>query len=312
MSEIQGGEIHEGETWIHERLNSHTGYSYSIDEDIVSADTPYQNARLVQTSGFGKALLIDNKTQVTERWEYRYHEPLVHPVMLAHPHPERVLLIGGGDGGALREILRHNTVTRVDFAELDADIVSFSQKHLAHIHQGAFDDPRVQNAFGDGRKFVEAAHGAYDVIIMDMTDPEGPSRFLYTKEFFYAVQSALSNDDGLFSMHSESPVARPAAFSCIGKTLASVFPRVATATAFVPMYGTLWSWRYAGHTNDPSRISPERIASLIANRMTNPPQLATECMWQALFAPDPLLAEAENHPDGHVITDAEPDFPDLF
>ena len=95
MSEIQGGEIHEGETWIHERLNSHTGYSYSIDEDIVSADTPYQNARLVQTSGFGKALLIDNKTQVTERWEYRYHEPLVHPVMLAHPHPERVLLIGG-------------------------------------------------------------------------------------------------------------------------------------------------------------------------------------------------------------------------
>jgi len=312
VSEIQGGDIHDGKTWISERLNPHTGYSYSIDGEIVSADTPYQKARLVQTSGFGKALLIDNKTQVTERWEYRYHEPLVHPALLAHPHPERVLLIGGGDGGALREILLHDTVKRVDFAELDADIVSFSRKHLIHIHQGAFDDPRVQTTFGDGRKFVEAAAGAYDVIIMDMTDPEGPSRFLYTREFFAAVRTALNNDGGLFAMHSESPVARPAAFSCIGKTLASIFPRVATATAFVPMYGTLWSWRYAGQTNDPTALSQDRIATLIARRMINPPRLVTERMWQALFSPDPILAEAEGHPDGHVITDAQPDFPDFF
>lgn len=301
-----------GKKWVHEKLNPHTGYFYSIDEEIVSAQTPYQSARLVQTSGFGKALLIDDITQVTERWEYRYHEPLIHPALLSHPSPERVLLIGGGDGGSLREILRHTTVQRVDFAELDADIVQFSRDHLGHIHQGAFDDPRVHNAFGDGRKFVEAAAGTYDVIIMDMTDPEGPSRFLYTKEFFTAIRSAFRNDEGLFAMHSESPVARPAAFACIGKTLASVFPRLATAAAFVPMYGTLWSWRYAGVKNNPEDLSPGAVAQLITGRMSVRPELVNDRMWAALFAPDPLLAEAAGHQAGRIITDAEPDFPDFF
>lgn len=299
-------------TWIHEKLNEHTGYFYSVDGEIVSAKTPYQSARLIQTSGYGKALLIDDITQVTERWEYRYHEPLVHPVLLAHPSPSRVLLIGGGDGGALREILRHNTVQRVDFAELDADIVNFSREHLAHIHQGAFDDPRVHNAFGDGRKFVESSTGIYDVIIMDMTDPEGPSRFLYTKEFFTAIRAAFRNDDGLFSMHSESPVARPAAFSCIGKTLASVYPHIATASAFVPMYGTLWSWRYAGVTHNPAALSPDTVARSIADRLECTPQLVNASMWPALFAPDPLVEEATGYPDGRIITDSEPEFPDCY
>lgn len=301
-----------GKKWVHEKLNPHTGYFYSIDEEIVSAKTPYQSARLVQTSGFGKALLIDDITQVTERWEYRYHESLVHPVLLAHPCPERVLLIGGGDGGSLREILRHNTVQRVDFAELDADIVTFSREHLEHIHQGAFDDPRVHNAFGDGRKFVEAVAGTYDVIIMDMTDPEGPSRFLYTKEFFTAIRAAFRNEDGLFSMHSESPVARPAAFACIGKTLSAVFPQIATATAFVPMYGSLWSWRYAGININPSTLSPEAVAALIESRMERSPELVNDRLWPALFAPDPLLAEAVENADGRIITDSQPDFPDFF
>lgn len=298
--------------WIHERLNPHAGYFYSIDGELVSAKTPYQTARLVQTSGFGKALLIDDITQVTERWEYRYHEPLVHPVMLAHPSPDRVLLIGGGDGGTLREILRHKTVQRVDFAELDADIVRFSREHLGHIHQGAFDDPRVHTAFGDGRKFIEGAAHTYDVIIMDMTDPAGPSRYLYTKEFFAAVRAALRNDDGFFSLHSESPVARPAAFACIGKTLESVFPRVATATAFVPMYGTLWSWRHAGITGNPAELAPEKVSRLIAARMDGSPLLVNDRMWPTLFAPDPLLTEASGDPAGRIITDAEPDFPDFF
>lgn len=305
-------ENNDGKTWVHEKLNPHTGYFYSIDSEIVSAKTPYQSARLVQTSGFGKALLIDDITQVTEQWEYRYHEPLVHPVLLAHPCPERVLLIGGGDGGSLREILRHKTVKRVDFAELDADIVEFSRDHLGHIHQGAFDDSRVHNSFGDGRKFVEEAADTYDVIIMDMTDPEGPSRFLYTKEFFVAIRAAFRNDDGLFSMHSESPVARPAAFACIGKTLSAVFPRVATATAFVPMYGTLWSWRYAGVNRNPADISPEKIAQLIVDRMETAPLLVNDRMWGALFAPDPLIVEAEGNAGGRIITDLEPDFPDCY
>lgn len=298
--------------WVYEKLNSGMGYFYSIDDEIISVQTPYQKARLVTTSAFGRALLIDDITQVTERWEYRYHEPLVHPALLAHPCPERVLLIGGGDGGALREILRHTTVSRVDFAELDEDVVAFSREYLSHIHQGSFSDPRVHNVFGDGRKHVEASPGTYDVIIMDMTDPAGPSRFLYTKEFFAAVRAALRNEDGLFSMHSESPVARPAAFSCIEKTLDSVFTHTAVSTVFVPMYGTLWSYRYAGMKHNPSEIDPETVSSRIAARMTSVPQLVNGSMWASIFAPDPLIAEACADPRGRVITDDSPDFPDTF
>lgn len=297
---------------ITEELNQHFGYYYSFESEIVSTQTPYQKARLVQTSGLGKALLIDDITQVTERWEYRYHEPLNVPVMLAHPNPERVLLIGGGDGGSLREILKFKTVKHVDFAELDSDIVKFSRQHLEHIHQGAFDDPRVHEAFGDGRKFVEGAEKTYDVIIMDMTDPEGPSRFLYTKEFFTAISRALKNNDGLFSMHCESPIARPAAFACIEKTLSAVFPHIATASTFVPMYGTLWSWCYAGLNQDISMLTEEKIAERIKERLNKPPVLVNEQMWASLFAPDPVLAEASIHPDGRIITEKEPDFPDAF
>lgn len=311
---------------IRERLNAHQGYHYEAGRIIVSAQTQYQKAELVETKAFGRVLLLDGATQVSEKWEYRYHEPMVHPAMLAHPDPQRVLVIGGGDGGILREVLRHRTVRHVDFAELDEEVVRFSADHLAHINAGAFDDPRVHCVFGDGRAFVEAAAASqgsstqpgYDVVIMDMTDPEGPARFLYTRDFFTAVQKALRGGLGIFVMHGESPAARQAAFACIGRSLRSVFPVVSTATTFVPMYGTLWSFRYAVSNTgrqtiyDPATLNPAEVDARIAARMDSVPLLANGALWPALFAPDPLVAEAESHPLGRVITDGQPDFPDSF
>ncbi|MFH2115333.1 MAG: hypothetical protein ABIJ86_12590 [Spirochaetota bacterium] len=323
---------------IRERLNAHLGYHYDAGRTMVSAETPYQKAELVETGAFGRVLLLDGATQVSEKWEYRYHEPMVHPAMLAHPDPQRVLVIGGGDGGILREVLRHKSVWHVDFAELDEEVVQFSRDHLAHINAGAFDDPRVRCVFGDGRAFVQAAASSrgcgtqpgYDVVIMDMTDPEGPARFLYTREFFAEVRKALRGGLGIFVMHGESPAARQAAFACIGRTLKAVFPLVSTATTFVPMYGTLWSFRYAmsntgtdpralrdaesapGLIKDPAVMSPAEVDALIAARMDSVPVMATGAMWPALFAPDPIVAEAEAHLLGRVITDRQPDFPDRF
>lgn len=307
---------------IRERLNAHQGYYYDAGRTLVLAQTQYQNAELMETEVFGRVLLLDGATQVSEKWEYRYHEPMVHPAMLAHPDPRRVLVIGGGDGGILRELLRHRTVEQVDFAELDEEVVQFSRAHLAHIHAGAFDDPRVRCIFGDGRAFVRAAASSrgsstqpgYDVIIMDMTDPEGPARFLYTQEFFTEVRSALRGGLGIFVMHGESPAARQAAFACIGKTLRSAFPVVSTATTFVPMYGTLWSFRYAasGADMDPAFLIPAEVDAAIVARMDSKPVLTRGELWPALFANDPLAEEAETHPLGRVITDALPDFPDSF
>ncbi|MGD9939709.1 MAG: fused MFS/spermidine synthase [Clostridia bacterium] len=323
---------------IRERLNAHQGYHYDAGKSLVSTATPYQKAELVETEAFGRVLLLDGATQVSEKWEYRYHEPMVHPAMLAHPDPQRVLVIGGGDGGILREVLKHKTVRQVDFAELDEAVVQFSREHLAHINAGAFDDPRVHCIFGDGRAFVQAAASSrgcstqpgYDVVIMDMTDPEGPARFLYTREFFTEVKKTMRGGRGIFVMHGESPAARQAAFACIGKTLESVFPVVSTASTFVPMYGTLWSFRY-GVSNavamdgaasgserrpecimDPASMSAAEVDERITNRMSASPVMTRGTMWPALFAPDPLVTEAEAHPLGRVITDGQPDFPDSF
>jgi spermidine synthase len=338
---------------IRESLNSDSGFFYRAGRTIVTTRTRYQKAELIDTPFLGRVLLLDNATQVAERWEYRYHEPMVHPAMLAHPDPRRVLVIGGGDGGILREILRHRSVEAIDVAELDDAVVSFCREHLPGLNAGSYDDKRVHFMFGDGRAYVAATASGYDVIIMDMTDPEGPARFLYTVEFFRMIRARLRDSHGIFIMHGESPAARPAAFACIGKTLRAVFDWVDTASTFIPMYGTLWSFRYAGaqgsgpahdgaqgsrpahdgaqgsrpahdgaqgsrpahdgaQGSGPAHVPQSEIESRITERMTGRPQLTTGEMWPALFAPDPIIAEAEIHPDGRVISDATPDFPDCF
>lgn len=301
-----------GRREIREYLNPGQGMFYAAGPALVRARTKYQEAELVESEALGRVLLLDGVTQVAERWEYRYHEPLVHPAMLAHPDPRSVLVIGGGDGGVLREALLHTGVERVDFAELDEEVAGFCERELPQLSRGAFADPRVRAAYGDGRAFVESCQDRYDVIVMDMTDPMGPSRFLYTLDFFKLVRARLSTESGVFAMHGESPAARPAAYACIGRTLAEAFPLVRTATAFVPMYGTLWSFRYASAAADPFALSPTEVDARIASRMASRPVYAHGGLWPALFAPDPIMREAAAHPAGRVITDAAPDFPDAF
>lgn len=301
---------------VKENVNEFSGFFYKVKKILASKQTEYQKAELVETEAFGKALLLDGRTQVTERWEYRYHEPLVHPVMLIHPCPKKVLLIGGGDGGTLREILRYKSVESVDFAELDPDVVAFSKEFFSSIHDNAFSDTRVTFHYGDGRTFVEHAaetgNGGYDVIIMDMTDPVGPARALYTVEFFSAIKKLFKDVNSSFSMHSESPMAWSEAFACIGATLSNVFANVSTALCYVPMYGTLWSYRYASDSAVPQISDCDLIEERRKQRLTEPLKLVNKSMWTALFAEDPVIAEAEAHPSRRVITDAEPVFPGLF
>jgi len=298
-----------------EYINSYSGFFYKIKNKLAEKQTQYQKAELVETEAYGNALLLDGRTQVTERWEYRYHEPLVHPVMLIHPCPKKALLIGGGDGGTLREILRYNTIESVDFAELDPDVVAFSKEYFPSIHDNAFSDPRVTFHYGDGRAFAERAvkeNKLYDVIIMDMTDPIGPACALYTAEFFSIIKKLFANKDSCFSMHGESPMAWPEAFACIGETLSDVFTHVSTATCYVPMYGTLWSYRYASESKVPEISDSGSIEKRQTERLNVKLKIVNEAMWPALFAEDPVIAEAKSHPSRRIIRDSNPDFPGIF
>ena len=294
-----------------EALNSAHGYYYTVNKSLYRGRSKFQKLELVDTDEFGRVLLLDDITQVSENKDHEYHEPMVHPALITHPRPSRVLVIGGGDGGIVREVLKYKSVNRIDFAELDEKVVSFSRRYLADMNKGSFDDPRVTIHITDGRAFVENHPGRFDVVIMDMTDPFGPSKMLYTREFFTAVKNSFRNTNGIFVMHSESPVTRPLAYSCIHKTLGKVFPRVRPFYLFIQMYATLWSISVCSMSADPATLDASAVKRRIASRGIKGLRVYsgdTHCAMQAAF---PWI-ESLHRTGGRIITDRRPDFPDNF
>jgi len=296
---------------IHEWLNSTSGFFYTVERTLYKGKTPFQEIELVETGEFGKVLLLDKITQVAEKNDWQYHEPMTHPALLTHPNPKRVLVIGGGDGGILREVLKYSSVEWVDFAELDEEVVKFSRTYLPELNGGAFEDPRVHFHFQDGRAFVEAHPGLYDVVIMDMTDPFGPSRMLYTREFFQAVKRSFRDPSGIFVMHSESPITRPTAFACIRKTLQSTFSSVETLYTFIQMYATFWSISIASDTLKPTANPPEAIDRRIKTLGIKNLHLIAGNTIHSMSVEYPYIRDTLSRP-AKIITDVDPDFPDMF
>lgn len=299
---------------IRERVSPSSGWFYRVTRTLYQGETPYQQIELVETEEFGRTLLLDGATQVMEANEFQYHEPMAHIPLLCHTKPERVLIIGGGDGGVLREVLKHPSVTQVDLVELDEKVISFSRTMLQFCSQGAFEDPRTRVHIQDGRSFVEQSKETYDVIIMDMTDPAGPSLRLYSREFFLALRRVLKDTKSRFIMHSESPDLRPQAFARIHRTLRSVFPQVDLALTPIRMYGGLWSFAMASLGTEgasPRNVSSEEIRRRMAARSLKGLKVISPETWQIFFAPYPYI-QALLEQDGDLCTDAQPDFPDSF
>lgn len=294
-----------------ETLNPHFGYFYTVKKSISKGHTDYQQIELIDTDEFGKVLLLDNITQLGERNDQSYHEPMVHPALCSHPNPKSVCIIGGGDGGILREVLKHPSVKKVNMVELDQGVISFAKKHLASVHKNAFDDPRLELTITDGRGFIEQQRGAFDVVIMDMTDPFGPSKMLYTSNFFRKVKKALRNDNGLFVMHSESPISRPTAFACINKTLSSVFPEVSLMYVYIQMYGILWSISVCSPTVNIGAQTATAINRKLKKRNIEGLKVYTGETHHAMMTPYPYIYDALKRP-ARIITDRRPDFPDDF
>ena len=306
MSEFLG----KGE--VRERYSKTSGWFYEAGKVLYSGHTNFQDIKLVETEEFGNTLLLDGATQVMEKNEFQYHEAMVHLPMLAHQNPRRILVIGGGDGGTLRELLKHKTVEQIDFIELDKEVVEFSRTHLKTLNAGAFDDSRVHIRFTDGRDFVEGSPGElYDIIIMDMTDPAGPALKLYTREFFEMVKKLFRNDESFFIMHTESPETRPLAFARIHRTLKSVFPVVRGAYTFIRMYGTFWSFAIASVGRDPGIVPGDIVEWRLKERDLGKLKLISAESWPALFAVYPYIREMLEA-EGDICTDAHPDFPDAF
>lgn len=307
-----GGVGRRGRREVRERTSRTSGWFYEAGRTLHAGSTRFQEIEVVETEEFGTTLLLDGATQVMEANEFQYHEPMAHLALLAHPDPRRVLVIGGGDGGLAREILKHRTVEKLDFVELDEEVVAFSRRFLPGLGGAAFEDPRLRAVFADGRAFVEAAPPAsYDVVVMDMIDPAGLALPLYAVEFFRAVARVLDGPGAYFAMHTESPDARPQAFARIRRTLVAAFPTVRGAYASVRMYGGAWSFAVCSGGADPALVPAAAVDERAAARGVGPLKLVSGGSWAGLFARYPYV-EALAAAPGDICSDAAPDFPDAF
>lgn len=177
--------------WFDEVLHDGVGQRLEVDEVLFEGKTEFQDIQILRNRKFGKIMTLDGVVQTTEGDEFVYHEMFAHVPLLAHGNVKRVLIIGGGDGGLLEEVLKHN-VEHVTEVELDGGVVEISRKHLTSICGNAYDDPRTELIIGDGAKFVAETDQRYDAVLVDSTDPIGPGAVLFTREFYANCKRCLN------------------------------------------------------------------------------------------------------------------------
>lgn len=234
-------------------------------ELVHSERSEFQQLDVYQHSYFGRVLMLDGFVQTTERDEFCYHEMLVHPALTARERLDRILIIGGGDGGTLRHVLMHDP-TQAMMCEIDEAVVRVSREYLPSLSDGAFDDPRAQVTFADGAAFVAEHTGAFDVIIVDSTDPVGAAVVLFSEAFYRDCFRAL-RPGGVLVAQTGSPMYQGAEFVNALANLSAAFPIAEVYTGFVPTYpGVLWSFT-TGATDEPvSNAMPEILQSRLIDR----------------------------------------------
>jgi len=240
-----------------------TGLSFKVTEVIEDIQSEFQRIQLFNTETHGKLLVHDGCVMLSERDETAYHEMIVHVPMLTHPNPKRILVIGGGDGGTLREIVLHPEVEIARQVEIDGEVVRICKKHLPNI-AAAYDHPKVDLIVGDGVKFMaEAPAGSYDVVLVDSTDPFGPALELFGVEFYKNVFRVL-DENGVMTCQAESMQYGMDMLSSIVKTLKNIFPLVRVYNSQIAVYpsGT-WAFAFASKGPDPLKpLNEERVAKI--------------------------------------------------
>ncbi len=270
--------------------------------------TKFQSMEFATTVNYGQILLLDSTIQSSEADEYLYHEALVHPAMITHPHPQRVLLIGGGEGATLREVLKHPCVDTVVMVDLDRELVEFCQQKLISWHQGAFDDPRLTLLHIDGRAYLEQNPQKFDVIILDITDAlvDGPAIALYTKEFYALCQQRLTNN-GVLAIQGFvlSPI-NCTEHATIRRTVSNSLAVARSYTIFVPSFACTWGFIIATNGIDPATLAPSTIAGRIQERnLASQIQAYDEFLHVGMFGlPKNLRLKLEE--PGNILEDGKP------
>ena len=223
------------EQWFREGLYPHWQQSFLITKELFRSQGELQDIALFETPGFGRVLTLDGVIQLTTGDEFIYHEMLAHVPIYAHGAVRSVCIVGGGDGGMLREVLKHSTVNRAVLVEIDAQVVEFCRTHLPSVSDGAFDDPRTRVVIADGVEFMRTTADRFDLIVIDSTDPSGPGEVLFTESFYKDCAVAL-NPGGILVNQNGVPFLQPEEVTDTFARRRPYFADVGFYLAAVPTY----------------------------------------------------------------------------
>lgn len=234
------------------------GITIKIKEVLFSGQSPFQKVEILDSdSALGKILTLDELMMTTEGDEQFYHEMISHVPMMHHKNPKTVLVIGGGDGGTVREVLKHSTVEKVVLCEIDGMVIDACKKYLPTI-AGELDNPKVEVLVEDAIEYIKNKENEFDIVLIDSTDPMGPGEGLFTEEFYTNVKRSLKKG-GIVAAQSESPVVNKEEIKKMYTLLKKVFPITSTFTSSIPTYpGGYWAWAFCSEEIEPLSYLDEK------------------------------------------------------
>lgn len=261
------------------------GMTVKVDRVLCDVQSPYQRIEIVDTPVFGRALFLDGHIQLTELDESAYHECLVQIPLLSMQSPRRALVIGGGDGGVIREILKHSSIQSVDMLEIDRLVIDSCRQHMPFLSAGAFDDPRLNLVIGDAFENIKALHPGYDLIIADATDvyeeEEGElSEALFSEDFYRSLRDLLS-DTGLLVTQADNLLFCPYSLEDVMLSFDRAFPSSGSYWGIVPSYGGFSGFAWAGRTLGPLPTWPDTVQGVELKYLT-------PATWPLAFTPLPF------------------------
>ncbi|CAL9111215.1 Spermine/spermidine synthase [Musa troglodytarum] len=254
--------------WYEEEIDDDLKWCFALNSVLHRGTSKFQDIALIDTKHFGKALVIDGKMQSAEMDEFIYHECLIHPSLLCHPNPKTVFIMGGGEGSAAREVLKHETIQRVVMCDIDEEVVDFCRRYLT-VNCEAFASDKLCLVINDARAELEKREEKYDIIVGDLADPVegGPCYQLYTKSFYEQVLKPKLHHHGVFVTQAgpAGVLTHKEVFSSIYNTLKHVFKHVLAYTAHVPSFADTWGWVMA--SDQPIMLDAQQIDERISKRI---------------------------------------------
>ncbi|MEX2416404.1 MAG: polyamine aminopropyltransferase [Paenibacillaceae bacterium] len=249
------------ELWYTEKQTESFGITAKIKETLITEKTDFQDLAIIDTEEFGRMLVLDGMVMTTEKDEFVYHEMVAHPVLYTHPNPKHVLVVGGGDGGVIREVLKHPSVEKAVLVDIDGKVIEYSKKFLPSI-AGWLDDPRVEVIVNDGYLHIHENKNTYDVVMVDSTEPVGPAVQLFERGFYAAIYAALK-DDGIFVAQTDNPWFKADLIRQVQQDVGEIFPITRLYMANIPTYpSALWTFTMGSKTYDPLKVDETQIPEL--------------------------------------------------